>query len=92
MTAYINLSGEFAYLSIYLMQWQRVYKFSLLSQVVLFRIITTVQIYLGQDWVFSEISNICHERSWQVQSCAFNSKKQLYTSYYVWGQHMSRMG
>lgn len=83
MTAYINLSGEFAYLSIYLMKWQRGYKLSLLSQVLLFSIITAVQIYLGQDWGFSEISKICHERSWQVQSCAFNSKKQLYSPCYV---------
>lgn len=47
MTAYINLSGEFAYLSIYLMNWQRGYKLSLLSQLPLFGMITTVQIYLG---------------------------------------------
>lgn len=83
MTAYINLSGEFAYLNIYLMRWQKGYKLSLLSQVLLFTIITTVQIYLRQDWIFSEISKICHERSWQVQSCAFNSKKQLYIPCYV---------
>lgn len=49
MTVYVNLSGEFAYLSIYLMKAQRGYKFSLLSRVLLFRIITTVQIYLGQN-------------------------------------------
>lgn len=43
------------------MNWQRGYKLSLLSQLPLFRMITTVQIYLGhffffiksQDWVFS---------------------------------------
>lgn len=65
------------------MKWQRGYKFSLLSQVLLFKIITTVQIYLGQDWISSKISKICQKRSWQVQSCALNSKKQLYTPSYV---------
>lgn len=65
------------------MRWQRGYKLSLPSQVLLFSVITTVHIYLGQDWVFSEISKICHERSWQVQSCAFNSKKQLNIPCYV---------
>lgn len=52
MTAYINLSGKFAYLSIYLMNWQRGYKLSLLSQLPLFRIITTIQIYLGHFFFF----------------------------------------
>lgn len=53
MTAYINLSGEFAYLSIYLMNWQRGYKLSLLSQLLLFRMIRTAQICWGHFFFFS---------------------------------------
>lgn len=66
MTAYINLSGKFAYLSIYLMNWQRGYKLSLLSQLPLFRIITTIQIYLGHFFFFFFIKS---------QDCIFSCQK-----------------
>lgn len=57
MTAYINLSGEFAYLSIYLMNWQRGYKLSLLSQLLLFRMIRTAQICWGHFFFFTKSHN-----------------------------------
>lgn len=91
MTAYMNLSGEFAYLSIYLMKRQRGYRFSLLSQVLLFRIITTVQIYVGRIGSLLKYPRSARKGPGKCKAVPSTARSNSTTSVTFVSQHMSKM-